>query len=156
MKKSDIFLVTLKPAKMVKSEAERSLGLVPSPHRPKGTNVKLDNSHWVALTVPPPGFPHIDREKAECSIFLLRNTSLWSIYLAIAIHKPQVVTQKVVPTHTGLCVLFNAKMGMTFWIITRALKLSHDGVPLGRGRWVQVGDRVEGGECISQVLCAFN
>lgn len=45
---------------MVKSEAERSLGLLASPYREKGANVKLDNSHSVILTVPPPGFPHFD------------------------------------------------------------------------------------------------
>ena len=45
---------------MVKSEAERSLGLIASPIRPKRANVKLDNPHLVIGTVPPPGFPHID------------------------------------------------------------------------------------------------
>lgn len=66
--------VTLKPAKVVKSEAEKSHGLLASPHRPKKTNVKLDNSYSIILTVPPhptpPGFPHIDTaEKKQNAAF---------------------------------------------------------------------------------------
>lgn len=109
--------MTPKPAKMVKFEAERSLGLLASPHRPKGANVKLDNSHSVILTVPPPGFPHIDtaEKKPKCSIFRYEThkppKQLLGNYNSNA--HPSLWHRKEFQ-HTGWCVLSNAKMGMTF------------------------------------------
>lgn len=72
---------------MVTFEAERSLGLLASPHRPQGANVKLDNSLSVILTVPPPGFPHIDtaEKKPNAASSVMKHTSLPSSYLATTI-----------------------------------------------------------------------
>ena len=154
--------MTLKPAKMVKSEAERSLGLLASPCRAKGANVKLDNSHSVILTVPPPGFPHFDtaEKKNQMLHFPLWNTSLRSIYLATAIHKPQPVTQKVIPTHSTVCS-FQCKNGNDLLNNYQNFKakppwfFSEKGEVGSRGVVGWEGEGGSGGSCISEMLCAF-
>jgi hypothetical protein len=154
--------VTLKPAKMVKSEAERSLGLLASPCREKGANVKLDNSHSVILTVPPPGFPHFDtaEKKTKCSIFRYETQASGASTWQLQFTNTQPVTQKVIPTHSTVCS-FQCKNGKDLlnnyqnfkakppWFFSVKGEVGSSGL-VG---WEDEGG--SGGSCISEMLCAF-
>ena len=106
--------VTLKPAKMVLSEAERSLGVLASPCRPKGANMKLDNLHLAILTIPPPtpGFPHIDtaEKKPNAAFSVTKHKPPEHLLGNCNSQNPQPVTQKVIPTHSTVCS-FQCKNG---------------------------------------------
>lgn len=99
------------------SEAEKSLNLVASPHRPKGTNIKLDNSYLVILTVPPPppGLPPRQhcREKAECCISIMKHKPPEHLVGNCNLQTPACDTES--NSNTQDCVFFSRQNGNDLW-----------------------------------------
>lgn len=123
--------VTPKPAEMVKSEAERPLGLLASPHRPQGAHVELDSSHSVILTGPPPGFPRTDtaEKKPNAAFSVMKHKPPEPLLGNCSPQTPACDTERN-PDTRDRAFFSMQKVGMAFRIMTSAFKLSHRGCPL--------------------------